>query len=125
MFLGAENRRSARQRVAAHAFEHRRAIMDDVRHHVNAGVVPGYELAVMPDLLGFLNRHEDSSPIQIRCCSFAGGADISRGMRSRASQITVDYNRVIRQRRTTEDTDFTDCLDRNCEWFVLSGRSVG
>jgi hypothetical protein len=31
-----------------------------VRHHVQLGAVPGNEFAVVPDLLGLLNRHEYS-----------------------------------------------------------------
>src|ERR1700751_1659662 len=60
MFLGAENRRAARGRVAAHALNHRRAVVDDVRHHVDGRVVPANELAVVPDLVGLLNRHGGS-----------------------------------------------------------------
>jgi hypothetical protein len=61
---GAENRRAARQRIAANAFKHRRAVVHDVRHHVERSVVPGDELAVMPDFVRLLNRHADSFAIK-------------------------------------------------------------
>src|SRR5208282_1315493 len=54
------------QRVAANAFKNRRAVMHDVRHHVERGVVPGDELAVVPDFVGLLNRHADSFGAKIR-----------------------------------------------------------
>src|SRR5579864_406374 len=60
VFVGSENGWAAGQFVAANAFEDRRAVMDDVRHHMNGGVVPVDELAIVPDLLGLLNRHAHS-----------------------------------------------------------------
>src|SRR5580693_4393216 len=48
------------QFVAAHAFEDRRAVVDDVRHDVDGRVVPVDELAVVPDLVGLLDCHADS-----------------------------------------------------------------
>src|ERR1700731_1775431 len=60
VFLGAENRRAAGQRVTANAFEDRRAIVNHVRHHMNCGLVPGDELAVVPDLIGLLDCHAHS-----------------------------------------------------------------
>src|SRR5262249_35085864 len=35
VFLGPKNRGAAGRRVAAHAFEHGRPVVDDVRHHVD------------------------------------------------------------------------------------------
>ena len=58
MFLGAKNRGTARQGVAAHSLEYRRPVVHHVRHHVNVGLIPGNEFAVMPDFLGLLNRHD-------------------------------------------------------------------
>ena len=57
VFVGAENRRAAGQFVAADAFKDRRAVVHDVRHHVDGRVVPIDELAVVPDFVGLLNRH--------------------------------------------------------------------
>jgi hypothetical protein len=40
--------------------------MHNVRHHVEGGVVPGNELAVVPDFVRLLNGHADSFGIKIR-----------------------------------------------------------
>src|SRR6202795_288214 len=66
VFGGAENRGSGGQRVATKAFKHRRAVMHNVRHHVEGGVVPGNELAVVPDFVRLLNGHETPSVLKIR-----------------------------------------------------------
>src|ERR1700682_4631825 len=66
VFGGAENRGPSRQRVAANAFKHRRAVVHDVRHHVEGSVVPGDELAVVPDFVRLLNGHADSLRYRIR-----------------------------------------------------------
>jgi hypothetical protein len=34
--------------------------MNDVRHHVQGGVFPADEFAVVPDFVGFLQAHGDS-----------------------------------------------------------------
>src|ERR1700722_8781557 len=60
VLVGAENRRPGRQFVTADAFEDRRAVMHDMRHHVDGCVVPVNQLAIVPDLFGLLNRHANS-----------------------------------------------------------------
>ena len=60
VFRRAKNGRTGGQRVATNSFKHRRAVVHHVRHDVEGGVVPGNELAVMPDLVGLLNGHADS-----------------------------------------------------------------
>ena len=65
VFVGAENRRAAGQLVAANAFKDRRAVVDDVRHHVDGRVVPVDELAVVPDLVGLLDCHAYSFEISL------------------------------------------------------------
>src|SRR4030088_1265380 len=60
VFGGAENRGTGRQRVAANAFKHRRAVVHNVRHHVEGSVVPGNKLAIVPDFIRLLNGHADS-----------------------------------------------------------------
>src|ERR1700681_1531506 len=66
VFGGAENRGAGRQRVTTNALKHRRAVVHNVRHHVEGRVVPGDELAVVPDFVRLLNGHADSSGIKIR-----------------------------------------------------------
>src|ERR1700704_3164042 len=66
VFGGAENRGTGRQRVAANAFKHRRAVVHNVRHHVEGSVVPGNKLAIVPDFIRLLNGHADSFGIKIR-----------------------------------------------------------
>src|SRR5579864_1231454 len=88
---GAENRGAAGRRVTAYAFEHRRSVVDDVRHHVDVGVVPGDELAVMPDFVGLLNRHGGSSLISFDAVALQA-ARLFRGLGPGASKITDDYN---------------------------------
>src|SRR5262249_44884099 len=56
--MGPKNGWSAGQRVTANSLEHRRPIVHYVRHDMQGGAVPGNQLAVMPDFLGVLNRHE-------------------------------------------------------------------
>ena len=51
----------AGQFVAANAFKDRRAVVDDVRHHVNGRVVPVDEFTVVPDLVGLLDGHRTHS----------------------------------------------------------------
>src|SRR5581483_10814550 len=60
VLLRAENRRAGGLRVAADPFEHRRAVVHHVRHHVDLCVVPGNELPVVPDLFRFRDRHAGS-----------------------------------------------------------------
>src|ERR1700722_41111 len=60
VFAGAEDCRAGGQLVATNAFEDRRAVVNDVRHHVDGRVVPIDELAVMPNLVGLLDCHADS-----------------------------------------------------------------
>jgi hypothetical protein len=60
VLVGAEDRGFALRRVAADALEYRGAVVDHVRHHVNRGVIPGNELAVVPDKFGLLDSHADS-----------------------------------------------------------------
>ena len=55
----------AGQFVAAYAFKDRRAVVDDVRHHVDRRVVPVDELAVMPDLVGLLHCHSNSFDVSV------------------------------------------------------------
>src|ERR1043165_8497034 len=47
----AEDGGAAPRLVAAYALEDRRAVVQDVRHHVHARVVPIDELALVPDLM--------------------------------------------------------------------------
>ncbi len=61
-----ENGGAGGQRVTANAFKHRRAVVHNVRHHVQGSVVPGDEFAVVPDFFRLLNRHADSFGIEIR-----------------------------------------------------------
>ena len=53
----AEDAGAVRLRVAADAFEDGGAVVDDVRHDVDVGFVPGDEVSVVPDVLGGLDGH--------------------------------------------------------------------
>src|ERR1700675_4924416 len=66
VFGGAENRGAGGQCIATNAFKHRRAVMHNVRHHVEGSVVPGDELAIVPDFVRLLNGHADSLRYRIR-----------------------------------------------------------
>src|SRR5262249_41531845 len=66
MFPQPENCRRARGRVATDAFKNGGAVIDDVRHHVDLGVLPRYELSVVPDLFGCLDRHKGGS-LRLKC----------------------------------------------------------
>src|SRR5579883_1631643 len=57
VFRQAENRGTTHRFVTAQPLEHRRSVAHHVRQHVNLGVIPGYELAVAPDFVGFRERH--------------------------------------------------------------------
>src|SRR5256885_10998791 len=63
--------RSAGRSVTANTFKNRGTIVDDVGHHVDLGVIPGNEFAVVPDLVRCLNRHgrseEHTSELQSPC----------------------------------------------------------
>ena len=48
VFAQAKNRRPAFRRITTNAFENARPIMQNVRHHVHARVIPFDELAVVP-----------------------------------------------------------------------------
>src|SRR5579871_3587811 len=63
MFLCPEDGRTAGKRIAADAFENRRAVIHNVRHHMQLGVIPGDEFPVMPDLRGLLDGHGRSLKI--------------------------------------------------------------
>ena len=54
----AKHRRPVRLPVAANALKHAGAIVDHVAHHVNVGLLPGNQVAVVPDLRGGLDGHE-------------------------------------------------------------------
>ena len=56
MLREAKHGRSATRLIAANALENARAIIDDVRHHMDAGVVPINELAILPNLRRDLHR---------------------------------------------------------------------
>ena len=49
VFAQTEDRRAAFGRITPDAFKNAGAVMQNVRHHVHARVVPFDELAVMPD----------------------------------------------------------------------------
>src|SRR5208283_53667 len=53
----AEDRGSRGRRVATDPLEHRGAVVNHVRHHVNRHVIPGNKLAIVPDEFRFLDRH--------------------------------------------------------------------
>ena len=53
----AEDRRALRLPVAANSLEHARAVVDHVAHHVNRGLLPRNQVAVVPDLLSRLDGH--------------------------------------------------------------------
>src|SRR5256885_2119023 len=52
MLAKPENTRASRSGVAADPFEHAAAVTDHMRKHVDGGVRPGDEAAVVPDLFG-------------------------------------------------------------------------
>src|SRR5262249_582208 len=59
--------------VATHALENHGTVIHDGRHDVDLGVVPGNELAVMPDLFGRNQRHVAPSDtrtvfVDMGCC---------------------------------------------------------
>jgi hypothetical protein len=60
MIAQAKDRLALRRRVAADAFEDRRAVMHGVRHHVRGGLGPGLDLAVVPDERRVFSGHGDS-----------------------------------------------------------------
>src|SRR6202163_741591 len=60
VFAKAKCRRALLGVVTADPLEHRRSVTDDVRENVNLRVLPGNQLSVMPDFLGFLDAHEGS-----------------------------------------------------------------
>ena len=60
MFLRAKDGGAGRQRVTTNPFKYRGAVIHYVRHHVQRGVIPWDELAVVPDFVGLLNGHQGS-----------------------------------------------------------------
>jgi len=56
-----ENGRALRLGVAADALEDAGAIVDDMAHDVDGGVLPGDQISVMPDVGGLGDRHGDSA----------------------------------------------------------------
>ena len=56
-----EDRRAPRRLVGAHAFEHRRAVVQRMREHVHRRLFPGDQLAVEPDVLRCGYGHEGNS----------------------------------------------------------------
>ena len=56
----AENRGSPDGFVTANALEDSRAVADDVREHVNGGLVPRNKFTVEPNLFGFGEAHHVS-----------------------------------------------------------------
>jgi hypothetical protein len=65
--------------------------MDHVAHHVEGGILPGNESAVMPDLRGCLNRHRGwKTP------SSAPGADITQRIVDRGSVSRNSFQSVAR-----------------------------
>src|SRR5581483_3142827 len=67
MFTGAEDGGSGRQSVTADALEHGGAVVHHMGHDVELRVIPGDELAVVPDFFCLLNRHWRSLQRKIRC----------------------------------------------------------
>ena len=61
---GAEDGRAGGQLVAPYAFKDRRTVVDDVRHHVELGVIPVDEFAVVPDLFGLVDCHRHSLQVK-------------------------------------------------------------
>ena len=54
----AEDGRALRLGVAADAFKDAGAVVNDVAHHVDGGLLPGNQVAVVPDFRGGLDGHE-------------------------------------------------------------------
>ncbi len=48
--LQAEDRRTLLRLVTANALKHRRAVVDDMGHHMNIGLVPGNQFSIVPDV---------------------------------------------------------------------------
>ena len=61
VLVQAEDGRAPFALVAADALEGGQTVMQAVRQDMDLGVLPGYELAVQPDFLGFLQRHRHFS----------------------------------------------------------------
>ena len=79
----AEDRRALRLGVAADALEDAGAVVNHVAHHVDGGLFPRNEVAVMPDFRGGLDGHESGeSSFESRRC-----ADI-QGYRESGSRVT-------------------------------------
>ena len=57
MLRQAEDGRALRLAVAADALKYAGAVVDDVAHHVDGGLFPGNEIAVVPDFRGRLDGH--------------------------------------------------------------------
>ena len=55
----AKDGRALRLAIAANAFKHAGAVVDYVAHHMDVGLLPGDEVAVVPDLRGGLDGHGD------------------------------------------------------------------
>ena len=53
----AEDRRALRRLVRADALEHRRSVVQRVRHHVDGGLGPRHQLAIEPDEFGQVLAH--------------------------------------------------------------------
>src|SRR6185436_10215624 len=51
VLTGPEDRAARRRLVTPHAFENARAVVGDMAHHVNGGVLPVHELSIAPDLV--------------------------------------------------------------------------
>ena len=62
MLRQAKDGRALRLGVTANSFKDAGAVMDDMTHHVDGGLFPGNEFAVMPDFGGCMNRHELNAP---------------------------------------------------------------
>ena len=98
MLRKAENGRAMGLSVAADAFEDAGAVVDDVAHDVNIGVLPGNQVAVVPDFRGRLNRHEGLN------CSFDRARDgYNSGYRESRQRVTAGIG-LARQSHEWLDT---------------------
>src|SRR5437764_8668020 len=55
--MGAEDPRARGQGITTDALEHRRAVVDHVRHNMQPGIIPVNQLAVVPNFFAFLDGH--------------------------------------------------------------------
>ena len=81
-----EDGRALRLAVAADALKHAGAVVNDVAHDVEGGLLPGNQVAVVPDFCGRLDGHGGVQLLLEHCCTrihegTANLSGVSRTMR--------------------------------------------